>query len=120
MKPFQVSVDAQGNAVVSNATPISDHCKSRARLLCTLVNTIASPGGFEQFSNFPDTFKQEMLTLMQSVAEEQIPNIAALEQHIAQSYYENGVRAAIEHRSQQDGGGPKSNGANQVPEFGQR
>jgi hypothetical protein len=121
MKPFQVSVDPQGNAVVSNSTPISEHCKSRARLLATLVNTIAAPGGFEQFSVFPDTFKQEMLTLMQSIAEEQNANIAALEQHTAQSYYENGVRAAIEHRQQEDAPGrPKSNGSSQVPDFGQR
>jgi hypothetical protein len=119
MKPFQVSVDPQGNAVVSNSTPISEHCKSRARLLATLVNTIAAPGGFEQFSVFPDTFKQEMLTLMQSIAEEQIPNIAALEQHTAQSYYENGVRAAIEHR-QEEAARPKSNGNGQAPDFGQR
>lgn len=88
--------------------------------MATLVKTIATPGGFEQFSVFPDTFKQEMLTLMQSIAEEQIPNIAALEQHTAQSYYENGVRAAIEHHQQEDAPRHKSNGGSPVPDFGQR
>lgn len=120
MNNFQVSVDAQGHAVVSNSTPISEHCKSRARLLSTLVDTIAAPGGFEKFSAFPEAFKREMLSLMQSVAEEQTANISALEQHTAQSYYENGVRAAIEHRQQEERGVVKSNGGSQAVDAGQR
>ena len=120
MNNFQVSVDAQGNAVVSNSTPISDHCKSRARLLSTLVDTIAAPGGFERFSGFPEPFKREMLSLMQSVAQEQISNIGALENYTAQSYYENGVRAAIEHRQQQERDESKSSGPGQAVPAGQR
>jgi hypothetical protein len=102
MKPLNVTVDAQGNAVVFHSMPISEHCKSRARLLSSLVDTLTAPGGFERFAEFAEPFKAEMLTLMQTIAEEQIPNITALEQHIAQVYYERGVRAAIENREQEN------------------
>ncbi|SAK81559.1 hypothetical protein AWB79_05361 [Caballeronia hypogeia] len=102
MNAPQISVDAQGNTVVSLSTPISEHCKSRARLLASLVNMVAAPGGFEQFSHFPDPMKRDILALMHSIVEEQLPGIEALEQHTAQSYYERGVNAAAEHYRKTD------------------
>ncbi|WP_321795499.1 hypothetical protein [Caballeronia sp. J97] len=102
MKPLQITVDAQGNTIISHSTPISEHCKSRARLLSSLVNMVAAPGGFEHFSTFSDTMKRDILSLMHSIAEEQLPIIEALEQHTAQSYYDRGANAAAEHYRQKD------------------
>ncbi|WP_250516404.1 hypothetical protein [Caballeronia sp. INDeC2] len=97
MKGVQITVDTQGNTVVSHSMPISEHCKSRARLLSSLVNMVAAPSGFEHFSTFPDTMKRDILSLMHSIAEEQLSVIEALEQHTAQSFYERGANAAAEH-----------------------
>lgn len=102
MKPVQITVDTQGNTIISHSMPISEHCKNRARLLSSLVNMVAAPGGFEHFSTFPDTMKRDILDLMHSIAEEQLPVIEALEQHTAQSYYERGANAAAEHYRQKD------------------
>ena len=102
MNSPQITVDAQGNTVISHSTPISEHCKSRARLLSSLVNMVAAPGGFEHFSTFPDSMKRDILSLMHSIAEEQLPIIDALEQHTAQSYYERGINAAAEHYRQKE------------------
>ncbi|MFM0326800.1 hypothetical protein [Caballeronia glebae] len=102
MKSLQVTVDAQGNAVVSHSMPIGEHCRSRARRLASLIDTLAAPGGMERLGEFAEPFKREMFTLMQSLAEEQIPNLEALEKHMAQTYYERGVRAAIEHRQKEE------------------
>jgi hypothetical protein len=95
----QVTVDVHGNTVVSHATPIGEHCRGRARLLHSLVGMICAPGAFEKYS---DDMKQEFLKLMQSIAAEQLPLIDALEHHTAQSYYDKGVHAALEHRQQQE------------------
>ena len=102
MNSPKITVDSQGNTVISHTTPISEHCKSRARLLSSLVNMVAAPGGFEHFSTFPDSMKRDILSLMHSIAEEQLPIIDALEQHTAHSYYERGVNAAAEHYRQKD------------------
>jgi len=98
MKSFQVTVDAQGHVVVSYSEPIGEHCKSRARLLSSLVGLIAGPGAFDRFSAFPDSLKRDILSLMHSVAEETLPLVSALEQHTAQSYYDKGAQAAMEQR----------------------
>ncbi|MDR5799531.1 MULTISPECIES: hypothetical protein [unclassified Caballeronia] len=101
MKAPQVTVDAQGNTIVSHSTPISEHCKSRVRLLASLVEMIAAPGAYEQFAMFSDVMQRDLLHLMHSLAEEQMPLVEALEKHTAQVYYEKGVNAALEHRSRQ-------------------
>jgi hypothetical protein len=99
MSNLQISVDAQGNTVVAHNTPIVEHCRSRARLLTSLVNMVSAPGAID---NFNDTMKRDMLSLLQSVAEEQLPLIDALEHHTAHSFYDRGVNAALEHRRQQE------------------
>ncbi|VXA98691.1 conserved hypothetical protein [Burkholderia sp. 8Y] len=101
MKSFDITVDAQGHVVVSHAEPIGEHCKSRARLLSSLVGMIAAPGAFEHFSAFPEPMRRDMLSLMHSLAEESLPLITALEQHTAQSFYDKGVQAATEQRRQE-------------------
>ncbi|MDR5856313.1 hypothetical protein P9239_21785 [Caballeronia sp. LZ062] len=98
MKTFDITVDAQGRVVVSHAEPIGEHCKSRARLLSSLVGMIAAPGAFEHFCTFPDSMKRDLLSLMHSVAEESLPLLTALEQHTAQSFFDKGVQAATEQR----------------------
>jgi hypothetical protein len=99
MNNMQVTVDAQGNTVISHNTPIVEHCRSRARLLTSLVNMVCAPGAIE---NFTETMKRDMLNLMQSVANEQLPLIDALEHHTAHAFYEKGVNAALEHRREQE------------------
>ncbi|WP_277189099.1 hypothetical protein [Caballeronia sp. BR00000012568055] len=99
MNKLQVSVDAQGNTVIAHNTPIVEHCRSRARLLNSLVNMVSAPGATD---NFNDTMKRDMLNLLQSVAEEQLPLIDALEHHTAHSFYDKGMHAALEHRQQQE------------------
>ncbi|KMQ80908.1 hypothetical protein BPMI_04107 [Candidatus Burkholderia pumila] len=99
MNNLQITVDAQGNTVVSHNTPIAEHCRSRARLLSSLVNMVCAPGAIESFN---ETMKRDMLSLLQSVADEQFPLIDALEHHTAHSFYDKGVNAALEHRRQQE------------------
>ncbi|SAL60105.1 hypothetical protein AWB74_02964 [Caballeronia arvi] len=118
MKPLQITVNAQGHTVISHSTSISEHCKSRARLLSSLVNMVAAPGGFEHFSAFPDEMKRDILSLMHSIAEEQSPIIDALEQHTAQAYYERGVNAASEHYRQKEP--PETGDVQQPADYTQR
>jgi hypothetical protein len=99
MNKLQVTVDAQGNTVIAHNTPIVEHCRSRARLLTSLVNMVSAQGAL---ANFTEEMKHDMLSLMQSVANEQIPLIDALEHHTAQSFYDKGMHAALEHRQQQE------------------
>lgn len=101
MKSFDITVDAQGRVVVSHAEPIGEHCKSRARLLSSLVGMIAAPGAFEHFCAFPEPMKRDILHLMHFLAEESLPLLAALEQHTAQAFYDKGVHAATEQRRQE-------------------
>jgi hypothetical protein len=99
MNNFQVTVDAQGNTIINHAAPIGEHCRSRARLLTSLVNMVCAPGAFDHFNA---DMKRDLLGLMHSVAQEQLPLIDALEHHTAQSYYDKGVHAALEHRRHQE------------------
>ena len=96
MNNLQISVDAHGHATLSQSVQISEHCSNRARLLTSLVNIVAAPGGFEHFCAYPEAMRRDMLELMRSVAEEQLPLIAALEEHATKSGYERGALAARE------------------------
>ncbi|WP_250512780.1 hypothetical protein [Caballeronia sp. INDeC2] len=96
MKELQISVDANGYATLSQSVQVSEHCANRARLLRSLVNIVAAPGGFEQFCAYSESMRRDMLNLMRSVAEEQLPLIAALEEHATRSGYERGAQAARE------------------------
>jgi hypothetical protein len=96
MKDLQISVDAHGHTTVSQSVQISEHCANRARLLTSLVNIVAAPGSFEHFCAYPEAMRRDILNLMRSVAEEQLPLIAALEEHAAKSGYERGAQAARE------------------------
>ncbi|BBP95834.1 hypothetical protein BSFA1_09630 [Burkholderia sp. SFA1] len=96
MTNLQISVDPHGHATVSQLVQISEHCANRARLLMSLVNIVAAPGGFEHFCAYPESMRRDMLDLMRSVAEEQLPLIAALEEHATKSGYERGGQAARE------------------------
>ncbi|SAK87767.1 hypothetical protein AWB75_05984 [Caballeronia catudaia] len=96
MNKLRISVDAHGHATLSQLVQISEHCGNRARLLTSLVNIVAAPGGFERFCAYPETVRRDMLELMRSVAEEQLPLIAALEEHATKSGYERGAQAARE------------------------
>jgi hypothetical protein len=96
MKDLQVSVDANGSATLTHTMPISEHCTNRARLLSSLVNIVAAPGGFEHFCSYPESMRRDILNLLHSVAQEQLPLIAALEDHTAKAAYEKGVQATRE------------------------
>lgn len=96
MSDMHISVDAHGHATLSQSVAISEHCTNRARLLSSLVNLVAAPGGFEQLCTYPESMRRDILSLMHSVAEEQLPLIAALEDHAAKSGYERGAQAARE------------------------
>jgi hypothetical protein len=96
MNILQISVDAHGHATLSQSVQISEHCSNRARLLTSLVNIVAAPGGFEHFCAYPEAMRRDMLELMRSVAEEQLPLIAALEEHATKSGYERGAQATRE------------------------
>jgi hypothetical protein len=96
MKELQISVDANGYVTLSQSVQISEHCANRARLLMSLVNIVSAPGGFEQLCSYPESMRRDILNLMRSVAEEQLPLIAALEEHAAKSGYERGAQAARE------------------------
>jgi hypothetical protein len=96
MKDLQVSVDANGSATISQTMPISEHCSNRARLLSSLVNIVAAPGGFEHFCAYPESMRRDILSLLHSVAQEQLPLIAALEEHTAKAGYERGLQASRE------------------------
>jgi hypothetical protein len=99
MSNLQVTVDGQGNTVVTHGAPIAEHCRSRARLLSSLVNMVCAP---EALDKFTEQMKRDMLSLLQSVANEQLPLIDALEHHTAQSFYDKGVHAALEHRQKEE------------------
>jgi hypothetical protein len=99
MNNLQVTVDTQGNTVVSHGAPIGEHCRSRVRLLSSLINMVCAPGALQQFS---EDVRTDLLSMLQSVSKEQLPLIDALEHHTAQSYYDKGVHAALEHRRQQE------------------
>jgi hypothetical protein len=99
MNKLQVTVDAQGNTVIAHNTPIVEHCRSRARLLTSLVNMVCAQ---DMLDNFTEEMKRDMLNLLQSVANEQLPLIDALEHHTAQSFYDKGMHAALEHREKQE------------------
>ncbi|MDR5742573.1 hypothetical protein QCE73_05310 [Caballeronia sp. LZ029] len=96
MKELQISVDANGYATLSQSVQVSEHCTTRARLLISLVNMVAAPGGFEQFCGYSESMRRDILNLMRSVAEEQLPLIGALEEHATKSGYERGAQAARE------------------------
>ncbi|KMY85870.1 hypothetical protein BUMB_00478c [Candidatus Paraburkholderia calva] len=94
-----ISVDTHGNAVTSHAAPIGEHVRGRARLLSSLVNMVCTPG---VFAHFTDDVRHDVLLLMQALASEQLSLIDALEKHTAQTYYERGAQAALEHRERQE------------------
>ena len=96
MNDLQISVDAHGHATLSQSVQISEHCTNRARLLTSLVNIVAAPGGFEHFCAYPESMRRDILSLMRSVAEEQLPLITALEDHASRSGYERGAQATRE------------------------
>jgi hypothetical protein len=96
MNDLQISVDAHGRATLSQSVQISEHCNNRARLLMSLVNIVATPGGFEHVCAYPEAMRRDILNLMRSVAEEQLPLIAALEDHATKSGYERGAQSARE------------------------
>jgi hypothetical protein len=96
MKDLQISVDANGSATISHTMSISEHCTNRARLLSSLVTIVAAPGGFEHFCGYTESMRRDILSLMLSVAHEQAPLIAALEEHTAKAAYERGVQATRE------------------------
>jgi hypothetical protein len=101
MKDLQVSVDANGSATLTHTMPISEHCANRARLLSSLVNIVAAPGGFEHFCSYPESMRRDILSLLHTVAQEQLPLISALEEHTAKSAYEKGVQATREYLIQE-------------------
>jgi hypothetical protein len=96
MKDLHISVDANGRATLSHSMHIKEHCLNRARLLTSLVNIVAAPGGFEHFCSYPESMRRDILSLLHSVAEEQIPLISALEEHTTRASYDRGVQAARE------------------------
>ncbi|WP_321791568.1 hypothetical protein [Caballeronia sp. J97] len=96
MKDLRISVDPHGLATLSKSVQISEHCANRARLLLSLVNIVAAPGGFEHFRAYPEAMRDDILNLMRSIAEEQGPLVAALEEHAAKSGFERGTQAARE------------------------
>jgi hypothetical protein len=96
MKDLQISVDANGSATLTHTMPISEHCTNRARLLSSLVNIVAAPGGFEHFCSYPDHMRRDILNLLHTVAQEQLPLLTALEEHTAKAAYEKGVQATRE------------------------
>ncbi|WP_459908421.1 hypothetical protein [Caballeronia sp. HLA56] len=101
MKDLQVSVDSNGRVTTSHSMAIGEHCANRARLLSSLVNIVAAPGGFEHFCSYPETMRRDILSLLHSVAEEQMPLIAALEEHTARASFEKGVQTAREFMAQE-------------------
>jgi hypothetical protein len=92
MKDLQISVDANGSATLTHTMPISEHCANRARLLSSLVNIVAAPGGFEYFCSYPESMRRDILSLLHTIAQEQLPLLAALEDHTAKAAYEKGVQ----------------------------
>ncbi|WP_244813761.1 hypothetical protein [Caballeronia sp. Lep1P3] len=96
MKDLHISVDPNGRATMSQTMDIKEHCVGRARLLSSLVNLIAAPGGFEHFCAYPESVRRDILGLLHSTAEEQLPLISALEEHTARASYDRGVQAARE------------------------
>ncbi len=96
MNDLHISVDPNGHATLSQSVQISEHCNNRARLLTSLVNIVAAPGGFEHFCAYPEAMRRDILNLLRSVAEEQLPLIAALEEHATKAGYERGAQAARE------------------------
>jgi hypothetical protein len=96
MKDLQISVDANGLATVSHTMPISEHCSNRARLLSSLVNIVAAPGGFEHFCSYSESMRRDILSLMHSLSQEQLPLLAALEEHTSKAAYERGAQVTRE------------------------
>jgi len=118
MKDLHISVDANGRATVSQSLHIKEHCANRARLLTSLVNIVAAPGGFEHFCSYPESMRRDLLTLLHSIAEEQVPLVSALEEHTARASYDRGVQATREFMAQEQAASsaPHFDAENRQPE----